>query len=59
MTELCQSGMMDADCVIELIDTLEKQVMDVYPVIQRCLVAGVHKHNQETKESATESSLAT
>lgn len=51
--------MMDASCVIELIDTLEKQAMDVYPVVQRCLVSGVHKHNEEKKDSVTEPSSAT
>lgn len=59
MTELCQSGMMDASCVIALIDTLEKQAIDVYPVVQRCLVSGVHKHIQEKKDSTTEPSPAT
>lgn len=50
--------MMDAECIIDVVDTLEKQAGEVYPVIQRCLVSTVHKHNKETAPSPSPESVS-
>ncbi|XP_046684666.1 exosome complex component MTR3-like [Homalodisca vitripennis] len=59
VTEFCQIGTMDSDIVIDVIDLLETQVMEVYPVIQHSMVAKVQKHIKEKNQEPMKHSRST